>query len=270
MLAIVATPIGNLGDITLRAIETLKACDVVAAEDTRRTRALLTHLGIAGKELVSLHAHTGDKTISRLVSRLERGSSVALVTDAGTPSVSDPGEALVRAAIQAGIRVVPIPGASAVLAALSASGLSEHGFRFFGFLPRGGAERAEAIARVQKTEEPVVIFESPERAQKTLSELAREMPARRACVCRELTKIHEELARGTLEDLAQPREWIGEITIVLGAFESKEHVTDAEIDARIDEEVARGAHAKSISQRVAAWAARPQREIYARILERKR
>lgn len=274
VLYVVATPIGNLADLTLRAIDVLKTSTRVAAEDTRRTRQLLSHLGIEGKPLDALHAHSSDRDVARLVGRLEAGDSVALVTDAGTPAVSDPGDALVRAAIAAGVRIVPVPGASAVLAALVASGLATGvGFRFVGFLARDGAARREGIATICATPEPVVVFESPERTAETLTELADAMPDRPACVARELTKLHEEVVRGTLASLAKDRDaWRGEIAIVLGAWsveERSERVDDAAIDARIDRELDGGAHAKTVADVVAAWSGRPRREIYERVVRRK-
>ena len=273
-LYVVATPIGNLGDLTLRAIDVLKSCDRVAAEDTRRTRQLLSHLGIEGKPLDALHAHSSARDVAKLVERLEAGESVALVTDAGTPAVSDPGDALVKAAIAASIKVVPIPGASAVLAALVASGLATGvGFRFIGFMPRDGAARRDGIATVCATPEPVVLFESPERTQATLAELADAMPERPACVARELTKVHEEVVRGTLATLAKDRDaWRGEVAIVLGAWSPDmrtEQIDDTAIDARIDRELDGGLHAKTIADLVAAWAGRPRREIYERVVRRK-
>lgn len=273
VLYVVATPIGNLSDITLRAVDTLKTCDRIAAEDTRQTRKLLSHLGIAGKPLDALHAHSSERDVDRLVSALAAGEKVVVVSDAGTPVVSDPGDALVKAAIAAGITVVPIPGPSAVLAALVASGLADGGFRFVGFLPREGAPRHAAIATVCSTAETVILFESPERTQATLAELAAAMPARAACVARELTKIHEELVRGTLSDLAQREAWRGEIVIVLGSFapdSRTEAVDDDAIDARIDAELTAGLHSKTIAERIAAWSGRPKRDIYERVVRRKR
>lgn len=273
-LYVVATPIGNLADLTLRAIDVLKACTRVAAEDTRRTRQLLSHLGIEGKPLDALHAHSSERDVRRLVQRLQAGDTVALVTDAGTPVVSDPGDALVKASIAAGIRIVPVPGPSAVLAALVASGLSTGvGFRFMGFLPRDGAARRDAVATVCATPEPVVIFESPERTQATLIELADAMPERPACVARELTKLHEEVLRGTLATVAKDRDaWRGEIAIVLGGFEPDargEQIDDAAIDARIERELDAGAHAKTVADVIAAWCGRPRREIYERVVRKK-
>ena len=274
ILYVVATPIGNLADLTLRAIDILKTCDRVAAEDTRRTRQLLSHLGIEGKPLDALHAHSSARDVAKLVERLEAGESVALVTDAGTPAVSDPGDALVKASIAANVRVVPIPGASAVLAALVASGLATGvGFRFIGFLPREGAARRDGVATICATPEPVILFESPERTQATLAELADAMPERPACVARELTKLHEEVVRGTLASLAKDRDsWRGEIAIVLGGWSPdmrSEVIDDDAIDLRIDRELEGGTHAKTVADVVAAWSGRPRREIYERVVRRK-
>jgi 16S rRNA (cytidine1402-2'-O)-methyltransferase len=273
-LFVVATPIGNLGDVTRRAVETLGACDVVLAEDTRRTRQLLTHLGIAGKEVQRFDAHASDADVERVLGKLADGANVAIVTDAGTPGVSDPGEKVVEAAIGRGVNVVPIPGASAVLAALAASGLAGDGrFRFTGFLPRSGTERREAIATACATPESVVLFEAPNRLRATMRDLADATPDRSACIARELTKLHEELVRGTCASLAaEEREWIGEIVIVLGPHDprSRSAIDDGMLDERIDEAISRGEHARSVSERLAAWSGRPKREIYERFVTRRR
>ncbi|HEY3816830.1 MAG TPA: 16S rRNA (cytidine(1402)-2'-O)-methyltransferase [Polyangiaceae bacterium] len=273
-LFVVATPIGHLGDLTARAVETLRVCDRVLAEDTRRTRQLLTHLGIAGKPLDRLDAHATEADVARAVEKLAGGERAALVTDAGTPGVSDPGERLVEAAIAAGVKVVPIPGPSAVLAALVGSGLAGEGrFRFVGFLPREGTARRDAVALVCATPEPVVLFEAPSRTQATLRDLADATPARRACVARELTKLHEEYVRGTCAELAaDDREWLGEIALVLGAYapESREAaIDDAALDARIDEALGKGEHARTIADKLAAWSGRPKRAVYERVVTRK-
>lgn len=274
-LYVVATPIGNLGDVTLRAIDVLKACDRIAAEDTRQSKKLLSHLGITGKPMDALHAHSSERDVAKVVDALAAGQDVALVTDAGTPSVSDPGDAVVKGAIAAGIRIVPIPGPSAALAALVASGLAGGaGFRFMGFLPREGAARHEAIGTICATPEPVILFESPERTAATLRELAEATPDRAACVARELTKVHEELVRGTVASLAADREtWRGEVAIVLGAWQPEAReatIDDAALDARIDHELALGTHSKTIAERLAAWSGRPKREVYERVVRRKR
>lgn len=276
-LYVVATPIGNLGDITMRAVETLRAADRVVAEDTRRTRGLLSHLGISGKPVERLDAHASEATIERVVWALEQGEGVALVSDAGTPVVSDPGTALIRRAVLAGAQVVPIPGASAVMAAVSASGLVTGGFRFVGFLPRSGKERREAIALVRGTEESVVLFEAPGRVPSLLKDLGEVMPRREAAVGRELTKVHEEILRGTLDELAaaaKDREWLGEVTVVLGPSpgagrDEAPPISDAELDARIDQELSRGRRAKDIAEDIALTTGRPRREIYARVVERR-
>jgi len=274
-LFVVATPIGNLGDLTIRAADTLRSCELVIAEDTRRARQLLSHLGIGGVRVHRLDAHASPDAVRRAVERVMAGERVALVTDAGTPGVSDPGDALIEAAIAAGARVVPVPGASAVLAALVASGLSADGrFRFVGFLPRQGSRRSDAIALVCATPEPVVIFEAPSRTRATLQDLADATPERRACVARELTKLHEETVRGTCADLAaDAREWKGEVAIVLGSYEPEERAAradDASLDARIDEALARGEHARRIAERLAAWSGRRKRDVYERVVARKR
>jgi 16S rRNA (cytidine1402-2'-O)-methyltransferase len=273
-LFVVATPIGNLGDVTARALETLRACDRLLAEDTRRTRQLLSHFGITGKRVERFDAHASAHDVARAIECLASGERVALVTDAGTPGVSDPGAQLVDAAVAAGAQVVPVPGASAVLAALAASGIAgDGGFRFVGFLPREGRPRRDAIALVSATPESAVLFEAANRTNATLRDLAAATPDRRACVARELTKAHEEFVRGTCASLAaDERSWIGEVAIVLGPHAPEERasrVDDEMLDARIDEALARGDHAKAIAERLSAWSGRPKRVIYERVVERK-
>src|SRR5262245_29608405 len=187
-LHLVATPIGNLEDVTLRALRVLREAEVVLAEDTRHTRVLLERHGIAA-ELVSLHAHNERQRSERALAALARGSDVALVSDAGTPLVSDPGERLVRAAIEAGHRVSAVPGPSAVLAALCASGLAGGAFTFVGFAPRKAGDRKVLFASLRDRAETLVLFESPRRLGATLAELAAALGERRACVARELTKL---------------------------------------------------------------------------------
>ncbi len=271
-LFVIGTPIGNLGDITLRAIDTLREVKHVAAEDTRRTRQLLSHLEVHGKHLVALDAHASEKRIAGLVNRLVAGESVALVTDAGMPSVSDPGAALVRAAVERGVEVTAIPGPSAVTAAVALSGLVEGPFLFLGFLPRRGQKRHEAIERIARSVEPVVLFESPNRTQHTLDELAGAMPERQASVSRELTKLHEETVRGTLAELSTRSEWRGEIAIVLGPGDGEraEAPDDAALDARIGELLAEGVSPRSVADELTAWSRRPRREVYARVQKLRR
>jgi 16S rRNA (cytidine1402-2'-O)-methyltransferase len=216
-LYLVATPIGNLEDISLRALRILREARVIAAEDTRHTRKLLTRHRIEGR-LVSLHEHNEHARTPALVRRLLAGDSVALVSDAGTPGVSDPGMALVRAAADAGVPVVPIPGPSAVLAALVASGLPAEPVTFLGFLPGHGAERQRALAWIRGLPHTLVLFEAPHRLRETLEELLAALGERRIAVARELTKVHEEVYRATLSETVRrfsaqaPR---GEFTLVI-------------------------------------------------------
>jgi 16S rRNA (cytidine1402-2'-O)-methyltransferase len=216
-LFVVPTPLGNLGDITLRAVEVLRQVDLVACEDTRRTLGLLNHLGIS-KPLWSYHAHSPGKRPRQLLDALANGKSVGLVCDAGTPGISDPGTFLVQAALEAGIPVVPLPGASAVVTALVASGLPTDRFFFIGFLPRRTARARRLIQQALATESTVVIYESPYRTLDTLK-LIEEVAGSdaRVVVTRELTKIHEEIVRGSARDVVQQldgREIKGEVTLL--------------------------------------------------------
>ncbi len=200
----VATPIGNLGDITLRAIETLKAADVVAAEDTRTTRALLSHLGISAR-LVALHEHNERRAAARVAGWIREGKAVALVTDAGTPGVSDPGAEVVAQVRAEGLRVVPIPGASALTAALSVSGLVFDGCVFAGFLPAKGAARREKLAALAASPWAIVLFEAPHRVARTLADLHQALGERDVVIAREVTKRFETIERMPLAGAA---EWI--------------------------------------------------------------
>lgn len=201
-LYVVATPLGNLADLTPRGAEALRTASVVAAEDTRRTRALLAHLD-AHPRLLSYHAHSSAGATSAILKVLREGRDVALVTDAGTPAISDPGAALVSAVRSAGYPVIPLPGASAVTTALSAAGLPADRYLFLGFLPRKGAERARLLQRIAREEWTIVLFEAPGRVGELLGDLARGCgETRRGVVARELTKIHEEVREGSLGELA--------------------------------------------------------------------
>jgi len=218
-LHIVSTPIGNLGDITLRALAVLKEASVICCEDTRHARTLLSRYGI-GTPTVAVHEHNEASVIPRLVARLKEGEAIALISDAGTPLVSDPGARLAEAAAAAGVRVVPIPGASAVLAALVASGMVPHPFTMLGFPARKGKEREEQLALAARLSHAVVLYESPNRLVDTLRDLAAIAGTTRpVAVARELTKHFEEVKRGTLEEVAAYYEGTpprGEIVIVLG------------------------------------------------------
>ncbi len=271
-LYVVATPIGNLGDMTQRAIETLRAVPLVAAEDTRMTRRLWARFDIDTK-LVSYHAQSAPAREDELVAHLESGSDLALVTDAGTPLVSDPGEGLVARWAARGGHVVPIPGASAVLAALVASGLPAVRWSFEGFLPRRGRERRELIERITGDERTTVLFEAPGRAAATLADLAAACgDDRRAALCRELTKLHEDIWRGSLAELAiraqdaPPR---GEVTIVVAGVDSAQAKRGAtvglgegraEVDRLVGEGWSRSSAAKEVAQRTRL----PRRDLFDR------
>lgn len=215
-LCLVATPIGNLEDITLRALRMLREASQVYAEDTRRTAILLRHHEIDARPR-SLHAHNEDARIREVIAALEGEVRVALVSDAGSPLISDPGIRLVDAVLEAGHRVESIPGPSAVIVALTASGLAPHPFAFLGFLPRKSGPRSKRLEAYRGRRETLVLFESPHRIGALLRDATETLGERRACVARELTKVHEELARGTLAELAErfSEGARGEITLVI-------------------------------------------------------
>ena len=235
-LFIVSTPIGNLADITYRAVEVLGSVDRVLAEDTRRTGILCRHYGIE-TPLVSLHEHNEAARAEQVVQWLDDGDDLALVSDAGTPLVSDPGGRVVRAATDAGYRVVPVPGASAVMAALVAAGLPVEPFTFFGFLPRSGGVREDRLSELAALPHTAVVYESPERLVALLDELAeRSSPSRRVAVAREVTKVHEEYRRGTLGSVADHYRDAGvkgEVVVVLDAAEGVPAAVDDEAAAAL-------------------------------------
>ncbi len=274
-LYLVATPIGNLEDITLRALRVLREVRLIAAEDTRHTRQLLTHFGIA-TATISYHEHSPPARRDELLAALALGD-VALVTDAGTPGISDPGQDLVRAAIDAGFVVTPIPGASAAISALIASGLPSDTFTFLGFLPRKSSERHTALERVRGEPRTLVLYEAPHRVAACLDDLLVVLGDRRVAIAREMTKLHEEWQRGTLSELrlreaaTHPR---GEYTLVVaGAGEHEAAAENAE--KRSPEEVARerlaallveGASTRDAAATVARETGLARRDLYAMAL----
>jgi 16S rRNA (cytidine1402-2'-O)-methyltransferase len=248
-LYVVSTPIGNLKDITLRAIEVLRDVDLILAEDTRHSRHLLTHHGIETPTL-SYHEHNEARATATAMTRLRDGRDVALISDAGTPLVSDPGERLVRAAAGAGVPVVPVPGASALLAALVASGLDTDRFTFYGFLPRKGRDRDQALRELSGLRHTGVLYEGPLRVAETLADLRKHGAGpRRAVVARELTKQFEEIRRGTVAELvayyegSTPR---GEVVIVLEGF-TPEPVAEDQLRTRARELRAAGLSARDVA-----------------------
>ncbi len=264
-LFVVSTPIGNMGDFSFRAVETLKQVSAVLAEDTRHTVALLKRYDIA-TPLVSYHEHNEAKMTPRLVERLLAGDSLALVSDAGTPLLSDPGARLVRAAADAGIRVTPIPGASALLSALVVCALDVDRFTFYGFLARKGAERREAIDEIVASGHAAVLYEAPGRVADTLAELARAGAGDRATVvARELTKQYEEVRRGTLAELAayyvdtSPR---GEFVIVVAGAATRESASEETLRARAAELRAEGRTARDVAATLSAELGAPRNLAY--------
>jgi 16S rRNA (cytidine1402-2'-O)-methyltransferase len=254
-LYVVATPLGNLDDLSPRAAATLRNVTAVAAEDTRHTKALLGHIG-SGAELVSFHAHSNQAALRRILHLLGTGKDVALVTDAGTPTVSDPGAVLVAAARERDVPVVTVPGPTAVAAALSVSGLAADRYLFLGFLPRKGAERRRLLDAVAKAEWTVVLFEAPQRVAELLEDLAAACGGeRRAAVARELTKIFEETRAGTLEALAAyyaeaPAR--GEVTVVIaGTGKPAREERPPDPQARARALLAQGMTRKDVADRLA-------------------
>ncbi len=267
---VVATPIGNLEDVTLRALRVLGAVDLLFAEDTRRTRVLLDRHGISARP-VSLHAHNEAGRIERALEVLRSDGQVALVSDAGTPLLSDPGQRLVSAAIADGHRVEAVPGASAVLAALVCSGLPAFPFTALGFAPRKQTERRKLFESLRDRPETLVFFESPRRVAASLRALADSFGPRRASVCRELTKRFEQTLRGDLGELAEHfeggAEARGEITLVVEGASAPERASQAQVDSRIRELLGGGMGPREIAAALAAEAGRAKREIYARVLQ---
>ncbi|MGO9319885.1 MAG: 16S rRNA (cytidine(1402)-2'-O)-methyltransferase [Solirubrobacteraceae bacterium] len=262
-LVVCPTPIGNLEDVTLRVLAALREADVVACEDTRHTRVLLNRHGISAR-LVSLHEHNERARAAELVARIREGAVVALVSDAGTPLVSDPGFALVRECLAAGLRLEVLPGPSAVLTALVASGLPAERWRFVGFLPRARTELAALLAGAAET---LVAFESPRRLAATLELLAAQDPARAVVVCRELTKLHEEVRRGSAAELAEHYRQAparGEVVLVCGAADAaRASMQDAL--AALHDLIDAGARARPAAAAVAKLTGLRANELYREI-----
>lgn len=250
-LFVVATPIGNLGDITFRAVEVLKSVSLVVAEDTRHSRTLMTHLGIT-TPMTAYHEHNEARESPRLVTRMLGGESIALISDAGTPLLSDPGARLVAAAVEAELRVIPIPGASALLSALVASGISADQFTFLGFLPRKGGEREATLRAISRSLVTTVIYESPQRVSATLADLIEAgCGERTAALARELTKHFEEIRRGTVASLhAGTLDGVrGEIVLVI-AGATERAPTETEARDTVSKMRSEGASSREIIERL--------------------
>ena len=265
-LVLVGTPIGNLGDLSPRALEALGQAGVVACEDTRRTGRLLSHFGIASPTYIVVNEHTEGDAAERVIGHVQRGDVVVLVSDAGMPGVSDPGEFLVSRAIEAGVTVEVVPGPSAVLHALVASGLTTSRFVFEGFLPRKGSGRALRLREVSEEHRTVVLFEAPHRLEKTLNDLADVCGGeRRIVLARELTKLHEEIWRGSLAEAltrcgeVDPR---GEYVLVLDGAAPRADATDDELRQAARESLAKGASKRDAAAAVADVFAVSRKRVY--------
>jgi 16S rRNA (cytidine1402-2'-O)-methyltransferase len=268
-LYLVATPIGNLGDITLRALETLAGVDIIACEDTRITRRLTERYAISA-QLKPYHEHNAAQARPKILEHLAKGASIALVSDAGTPLISDPGFKLVREACAAGFRVIALPGPSSVLAALSVAALPTDRFFFEGFLPPKQTARRARLSELARLDATLVLFESGNRVQETLADLAAIMGARDAAICREMTKLHEEISRSTLSELAQSAatlETRGEFVLVIGPqAEGSQTMSADEVDDLLRDRLSRDSVKDAVAHAVEV-SGRPRREIYARALE---
>ncbi|MBN2848641.1 MAG: 16S rRNA (cytidine(1402)-2'-O)-methyltransferase [Coriobacteriia bacterium] len=265
-LLVCATPIGNLGDVTLRVLDALRTVDVIAAEDTRVTRKLLARYEIH-TPLEAYHEHNRAAKTPELVERIERGERIALVSDAGTPGISDPGAHLVDACLEAGVHVEVLPGASAIVTALVASGLPTDAFYFGGFLPRKPGERTRALARLADLDATLIFYESPGRTAATLTTLAEVFPGRRAALARELTKVHEEVARAEIGELAERfalRELKGEVVLLVGPPEVPEQLSIDEelVRERLGAAGQRGLTRRDAVREVAATLGLPRNEVY--------
>jgi 16S rRNA (cytidine1402-2'-O)-methyltransferase len=265
-LVLVATPIGNLADITSRAIDALREANVICCEDTRHSSKLLQHIGVADKPLLVVNEHTEYDTREKIVDLVSKGKTVALITDAGSPGISDPGERIVRAVIDAGGAVSAAPGPSAAIMAVTISGLPAGRFVFEGFLPRSGVERKERLEAVAGEERTTVLYEAPHRLHKTLTDLETMCgPHRAIAVAAELTKIHEEVWRGNLHDAVKryadgdPR---GEFVLVLAGATPAAPPTDDELIIALRAEISAGVSRKDAASRVSARFGVSKRHVY--------
>jgi 16S rRNA (cytidine1402-2'-O)-methyltransferase len=265
-LVVVATPIGNLGDLSPRAVEALAGADAIACEDTRRTRKLLSHAGVKAPPLITVNDHSEARQVRAVLSRLEGGERVAVVSDAGTPGISDPGERLVAAATAAGIDVEIVPGASAAISALVVSGLPTGRFVFEGFLPRRGSGRTQRIDALRTEQRTAILYEAPHRVRQTVAELAEAFgPPRRVAIVRELTKLHEEVWRGTLGtavDHLGEREPRGEYVLVLGGAAPPAEATTEDVTEALRSRLAAGDDKKTATAEVARELRVPKRMVY--------
>lgn len=265
-LVLIATPIGNMGDLSQRALDALATCDALCCEDTRRTGLMMNNLGLSGKTYIIVNEHTEHDATNEVIERLLAGETVGLVTDAGTPGISDPGERLVRAAIDKSIPVTAIPGPAAVVMALVVSGLSTSRFVFEGFIPRSGQERTSRIAEIADERRTVVLYEAPHRLERTLADLEVACgPLRQVVVARELTKMHEEIRRSTLHEAVQharQQEPRGEYVVVIDGAAPPEPATEEQLEQALRRELANGSSKRDAAAKVALTYGAPKRLVY--------
>jgi 16S rRNA (cytidine1402-2'-O)-methyltransferase len=262
-LYIVPTPIGNLEDITLRAVQVLREVSLIAAEDTRRAAILLAHFDLH-TPVTSYFEHNKLSKLDRILSALEQGD-VALISEAGTPGLSDPGYELIRAAIERGLRVVPLPGATAAITALVASGLPTDSFVFVGFLPRKAGERQRALADVKAERRTLIFYEAPHRVSETLEDMLAVFGNRSLCAARELSKVHEEIWRGSISTAIERfgAEALGEFVLVVAGAPEEARWAEARVQAAVHAELAHGASSSEAAKRVAALSGWNKRDVYA-------
>jgi len=252
-LYLVPVPIGNLRDITLRALEILQKVEIIAAEDTRITRSLLSHYQIKSGRLISLHKYNEKKRIPEILELLEQGKDIAVVSDAGSPGISDPASLLVQEAIDHQINIIPLPGATAIIPALTASGFNTESFLFLGFLPLTAKHRKEKLSLIKNSIHTVILYEAPHRIKRTLTELSEYIDNRRICLAREITKIYEEFIRGNIQDIITNFniKEKGEFVIVIEGKKRSEQINRTEINQYIEELLGQGLSSKTIAQMVA-------------------
>jgi 16S rRNA (cytidine1402-2'-O)-methyltransferase len=270
-LIIASTPIGNLGDLTPRVETALSTADIVACEDTRHTGKLLASLGIKTK-MIAYHDHSGDHVFNEIISALKDGKTIVLVSDAGTPLISDPGYRLVAACRAEGLAVTALPGASAVLAGLAASGLPTDQFHFAGFLPQSMKRKRDRLQQLMAIPTTTIFYESPKRLAATLEIMCDFYPDRDAVVARELTKLHESFYQGTVRSLysdLKDQALKGEIVLVLGPMAGDEHHTDDQVLALLEDSLSKGLSNKDAISLVTAMSGRPKKDVYNLILKLK-
>ena len=268
-LYLVPVPVGNLGDITLRALDTLKSVNLIAAEDTRKTRFLLSHYQIKAPRLLSLHKYNEKQRLAEILALLHEGKSIAVVSDAGSPGISDPAFWLVRAAIEAGVTIIPLPGATALIPAVTASGLNPESFLFLGFLPLKQKDRLARLALISSSPHTTALYEAPHRLKQTLEDLLSHCGNRQVCLAREISKLHEEFIRGRLEDILADYQIMGkgEFVILVEAATPDQPASEADIRAYLAEFEPGPASSKELAENLSIRFGISRNQAYKLILD---